>query len=84
MGARLAESLSLASFSRNRLQRSVNAMSLCVHGGGEHGADLGFGGEEMAVEIRHRRIRDRLSQEEWRYCRGGVTTDFRLDRTDKK
>ena len=51
-------------------QRLVEALSLGVHRRGEHGADLGFGGEEMTVEISHRRVRNRFGQEEWRYGRG--------------
>jgi hypothetical protein len=54
------------------VQRSVKAMSLTVHRRREHRADLWLGGEEAAGEIRHRHVRNRLSQEEWRCGRGGI------------
>jgi hypothetical protein len=54
------------------VQRSVKAMSLTVHRRREHSTDLWLGGEEAAVEIRHRQVRNRLGQEEWRCGRGGI------------
>jgi hypothetical protein len=53
------------------VQRSVKAVSLTVHRRREHGADLGFGGEEPTVEIRHREVRNGFFQEEWRCGRDG-------------
>jgi hypothetical protein len=54
------------------VQRPVEAVPLGVHRGREHRADLWLGDEEMTVEISHRQVRNRFSQEEWRCCRGGV------------
>jgi hypothetical protein len=54
------------------VQRTVKAVPLSVHRGREHRADLWVGDEEMAVEISHRQVRNRFSQEEWRCCRGGI------------
>jgi hypothetical protein len=54
------------------VRRLVEAMPLGGHRGREHRADLGLSHEEKPVEISHRQVRNRFSQEEWRWCGGGV------------
>jgi hypothetical protein len=54
------------------VQRPVEAVPLGVHRGLEHPADLGLGHEEKRLEISHHQVRNRFSQEEWRWCGGGV------------
>jgi hypothetical protein len=45
-------------------QGGEEATALHIHGGREHGPDLGVHGEQLGVEVCHCRISDRLKQPE--------------------
>jgi len=45
-------------------QGAEETPALHVHGGREHRPDLGVQGEQLPVEIGHRRVRGRLEQKQ--------------------